>query len=208
MPKTTASLPGIIGITLLATALGQAKELEAPPDVTVCLHNSVVGTPGAVERAKLVAKTIFASIGINVAWRSSCEEPQQGLSVDVLLASSASGEDEAGPLAEAYPFAGSTGHITVRYDRVHNSAGVSRDLEPVLLGHVLVHELTHVLQCLDRHAESGVMKAHWTSEDYYEMRWKPLTFTSEDVELIHLGMQVLRARASNHVDTDRLERGQ
>lgn len=200
----TASLPGLIGITLLATVLGQARRPDNMSDVTVCLHNSVVGTPGTVERAKLIAKNMFTPLGVNLIWRSSCPDPQTGLAVDVTLASSASGQEEAGPLAEAYPFAGVTGHITVRYDRVHNSAGVSRDLEPVLLGHVLVHELAHVLQCLDRHADTGVMKAHWTSEDYYEMRWKPLTFTSEDIELIHLGMQVLRTRLTNPIETDHL----
>jgi hypothetical protein len=39
------------------------------------------------------------------------------------------------------------------------------------------------------------MKSHWSSEDYYDMRWKPLTFTSQDIDLIRLGMQVLNARS-------------
>ena len=208
MRTTTASLPGIIALTLLATGMGQGKQLDATSEVAVCLHNSVVATPGAVERAKMVAKSIFASIGINVIWRSSCSDPAPGLSVNVLLTSEESEEEQDGPLAEAFPFAGSTGHITIRYDRVRNSVGVSKDLEPVLLAHVLAHEITHVLQCLDRHAESGVMKAHWTSGDYYDMRWKPLTFTAEDVELIHLGMQVLRARVENHSAPTHIDHGQ
>jgi hypothetical protein len=166
----------------------------------VNLHNSVVTTPGTVERAKQVAAKMFAGIGINVQWRASDPEPQQGLSIDVSLISDESpGEQDQAALAEAYPYAGATGHITVRYDRVRNSVGASRDLEPTLLAHVLVHEMTHVLECLDRHSETGVMKSHWTAEDYYDMRWKPLTFTREDVELIRMGMEVLRARQENQV---------
>jgi hypothetical protein len=120
--------------------------------------------------------------------------------VNVVLVSGNPEDEESGALAEAYPFA-LEHNISIRYDRVHNSAGISRDLEPILLAHVLVHEITHVLQCVDRHSETGVMKARWTTDDYYEMRWKPLEFTSEDVELIRLGMQVLQARGTGHPTT-------
>jgi len=205
--RRTASVPRIIVLTLLATALVQGKKPDVMSDVVVCLHNSVVAGPGVVERAKQVARNMFASVGVNIIWPGSGPEPQQAsLSVDVLLTSAEPGDDDTGPLAEAYPFAGSTGHVTVKYDRVRTSAGPARDLEPVLLAHVLVHEITHILQCLDRHAETGIMKAHWTAEDYYEMRWKPLTFTPEDVELLRLGMQVLQSRAGNLVEPGRLAR--
>jgi hypothetical protein len=167
-----------------------------------------VSTPGAVERAKLVAKGMFASIGVNLLWRASCEEGHEALFINVLLADGERVNDADGPLAEAYPFDGLTGHITVRYDRVRNSAGVARELEPLLLAHVLVHEITHVLQCLDRHSETGVMKAHWSTDDYYDMRWKPLAFTPEDIELIRLGMQVLRSRVANHAEPVHMVHGQ
>jgi hypothetical protein len=150
---------------------------------------------------------VFASIGVNIRWRTPNSEPADGISVDVLLA----GDDnrqEPGPLAEAFPFAGTAGHITVRYDRVRNSAGTSRDLEPAILGHVLIHEITHVLQCLDRHAEKGVMKAHWSSEDYYEMRWKPLAFTQQDVDLMRLGLKLLQSRVDRSGEPGHEQRGQ
>ncbi len=184
-----------------ACVAGYGKEPPASSEVTVCLRNAVVSTPGTIERAKLVAKGIFASIGVNVHWRTMGSEPVSGIEVDVLLSGGEDlRDDESGPLAEAFPFAGTTGHITVRYDRVRNSAGACRELEPVLLGHVLAHEITHILQCLDRHADTGIMKAHWNAEDYYEMRWKPLTFTSQDIDLIRLGMQVLNARVEHRTE--------
>ena len=52
----------------------------------------------------------------------------------------------------------------------------------------LVHEITHVLQGIDRHSDSGVMKALWTAQDYFQMRVEALPFAPEDVELIHLGL--------------------
>jgi hypothetical protein len=185
----------VLGMSLLTCAAGGAKEPAASSEVTVCLRNTVVSTPGAIERAKLVAKNMFASIGVNIHWRAPGSEHGPGIDVEVLLTGEESRDDNSGPLAEAFPFAGKTGHITIRYDRVRNSAGMCRELEPTLLGHVLVHEITHVLQCLDRHTDTGIMKSHWSSEDYYDMRWKPLTFTSQDIDLIRLGMQVLNARS-------------
>ncbi len=77
----------------------------------------------------------------------------------------------------------------------------------MLLAHELVHEITHILQCLDRHSETGVMKARWTADDYCEMRWKPLTFTPEDIQLIHLGMQMLRSRTANQAGLIHLDNG-
>ena len=140
---------------------------------------------------------MFSAIGINLAWRGEMSSHGQGILINVVLTAGYPGNEDNGALAEAYPFA--TEHeITIRYDRVHSSAGVSKDLEPILLAHVLAHEITHVLQCVDRHSETGVMKARWTTDDYYEMRWKPLEFTGEDIELIRLGMQVLRARVEGH----------
>jgi hypothetical protein len=49
---------------------------------------------------------------------------------------------------------------------------------------VLVHEITHILQGVDRHSESGIMKAQWTIDDYRAMASKPLSFTPLDVKLI------------------------
>jgi hypothetical protein len=35
-----------------------------------------------------------------------------------------------------------------------------------LLCHVIVHEITHVLENIDRHSAEGIMKAHWSDRDY------------------------------------------
>lgn len=58
----------------------------------------------------------------------------------------------------------------------------------IVLAHVLVHEITHILEGIDRHSESGVMKAQWTVEDYRAMADKPLPFAAIDVDLIQRGL--------------------
>ena len=146
MRSSILSFPAVLGLSLLTCVAGNAKEPAASSEVTVCLRNAVVSTPGAIERAKLVAKNMFASIGVNLHWRAPGSEPGSGIDVEVMLTGEEFRDDNSGPLAEAFPFAGKAGHITIRYDRVRNSAGTCRELEPTLLGHVLVHEITHVLQ--------------------------------------------------------------
>jgi hypothetical protein len=58
-----------------------------------------------------------------------------------------------------------------------------------LLAHVLVHEITHVLQGVVRHSGTGVMRAHWDAREYLDMAFSPLEFTGADAELIQSGLR-------------------
>jgi len=186
-----SSLGAIAGI-MLAGAIGMwAGQPAPPPDVTVALHCEVLTTPGVVARAKHMAKEIFDSIGVTLAWRGEMTDLEQGVLIKVDLQPGPAGESTS--LGEASPFAREHA-IIINYNAVKRAAGISRQLEPIILTHVLVHEITHVLQGVNRHAETGMMKARWTPEDYCEMEWKPLEFTQEDVELIRLGLVVLRGQ--------------
>ena len=49
------------------------------------------------------------------------------------------------------------------YDRVRK---IKPNKIPAVLAHVMVHEVTHILQGICRHSASGVMKAQWDEEDF------------------------------------------
>ncbi len=36
----------------------------------------------------------------------------------------------------------------------------------MVLAHVLVHEITHILEGLNEHSQEGIIKARWTFQDY------------------------------------------
>ena len=55
------------------------------------------------------------------------------------------------------------------------------------MGHVLAHEITHVLQGTNFHALSGVMKAVWDFRECHRMTVLPLRFTATDILLIRQG---------------------
>jgi len=75
----------------------------------------------------------------------------------------------------------------VSYDRIQARAG-SIHLQ-LLLAHVLIHEITHVLQGVAPAPPDGIMKARWSGDDYDEMFSHGLALSAEDVRLIRNGMQ-------------------
>ena len=63
-----------------------------------------------------------------------------------------------------------------------------------LLAHVMAHEIAHVLQGINRHSESGILKARWSDGDCARLASLPLLFTHEDAILIHRGLEERGAR--------------
>jgi len=63
------------------------------------------------------------------------------------------------------------------------------ELPQIVLGYVLAHEITHLLEGISRHSDTGVMKAGWNRTDIFAMRRGRLVLSSEDLDLIHRGME-------------------
>jgi hypothetical protein len=146
--------------------------------VTVCMK---VRADAEIHRARATATTMFAEIGVRLEWRGDRACPTDAIHISL---SNATPEKELpGALAYALPYEGTS--IVIFYDRVRSRAP---QLVAPVLAHVLVHEVTHILQAVNRHSESGVMKARWGTQDFSFMVWKPLPFTDLDVILIHRGL--------------------
>ncbi len=175
------AIGAVMGATGWAGETGGAAERK----VMVCMQ------PGTdiftARQAQTVASKIFAEIGVKIEWHRQNSCPVEALLVSI--SNSTPADLLPGALAYALPYEGT--HIVVFYDRVQKT--VEPAAAPYLLGHVLAHEITHILQGVNRHSESGIMKAHWEPDDFLKMKWKPLSFTGEDVTLIRLSLD---ARAS------------
>jgi hypothetical protein len=132
--------------------------------------------------AQTLAGRMFAAIGISLEWargKPSGESSQPPIVIEVVT-----GMPEnfhPGSLAYALPYEGS--HITMFVDRIQNMRAASK-----VLAHVMVHEITHILQGISRHSATGVMKERWTPGDFADMRFRPLPFTPLDIELIYSGL--------------------
>ena len=174
-------LAAMAGVMAQAGGAGQAADKR----VTVCVESGV--GLGVVLRAQQTASKMFAWIGVTIDWRRHC--PAQGILIS--LSDHTPAERLPHALAYALPYEGT--HIVIFYDRVHRA--VEPDLLPCLLAHVLVHEITHILQGIGRHSGQGVMKANWDGPDHLAMRGKPLAFAPEDIDLIYLGLAGRAAQA-------------
>jgi hypothetical protein len=184
--------------TIAAAAIAVAMRARAD-EVTVYVQGlSVVPAP-VLNRAQVLANEIFAGVGVQIDWRRG--QPNRSLSrnekpIVVEMITDTPRKLKPGALAFARPYEGV--HITLFYDRVR--AATEPELTPNVLAHVLVHEITHILQGTCRHSDSGVMKARWTHTDYMEMGQKPLSFTEEDMQLIRSGL-IARATPGTLVAT-------
>jgi hypothetical protein len=143
--------------------------------------------------AEALAGHMLAKIGIALEWgrgERAGESSQPPIYIE--LATGTPEKHMPRALAFALPYEGS--HITVFYDRFEKTS-----YPATVLAHVMVHEITHLLQGVSRHSDVGVMKAHWTQRDFGAMRVRPLSFSPEDVTLIYLGLSTRRGRTGTLV---------
>jgi hypothetical protein len=175
---------------MASTAAGvwAAESGDAQRKVTVCAERGSAGP--LANAAEVLASRMFGEIDVQIDWRpaSSCAGFDNALTVSI--SDNTPANQLPGALAYALPYEGT--HIVVFYDRIQGQ--VDRSMVPRLLAHVLVHEITHILQRVGRHSASGVMKARFNETDHFKMKGKGLGFTKVDIDLIHIGLDWRQAR--------------
>jgi hypothetical protein len=184
----TTRLVAMVAMAGASLCAGQSAAVQKAT-VTICLEPDPLVLMGV---RPLVSK-MFASIAVRVDWhdRDSC--PVGVGAIQVRMSHNPPSIRKFKSLAFAQPYEGT---IVVFPDRVQE---LNRNGGPSVLAHVLVHEITHVIEGIDRHSATGIMKDRWDDNDYFEMRRKPLPFAQEDVNLIYDGLQARRGRVATSV---------
>jgi hypothetical protein len=142
-------------------------------------HSAV---PYRIEGAAMdQASEMFADIGVSLVWRFGSPSRPEARSIAIEIVTGPPAKFMPGTLAYAFPYEGL--HIRVFWDRIRGYA-TPREV----LAHVMVHEITHILEGEPRHSAEGIMKAHWTAADVSAMARKPLGFAPEDIKLIFEGL--------------------
>lgn len=192
---TTVSLVAGVALTCGAgSGFGWASatgcSTPAAPFVTVWLANSQVAKSSAdstlaVAYAQRLASEIFAGVGVKLEWREGVPGDKAVCADTLTMKIDPSAPSSAGPLAMAYATVGRKQEVAIHllYDRI--KATRSPALQRKLLAHVMVHEITHVLEGIARHSSEGIMKAQWDDSDYMIMAKHPLPFAEEDIRLVH-----------------------
>ena len=178
----------MLAMAALAAVPAQAGEAEQPlrAAVTACVDMGPQILLG--RQAEAIAGSMFAQAGVDLKWRPSWG-PCPADAIRIAFTINTPAHYFPGALAFSQPYEGV--HIRIFLDRVTQT--VESRKVPCLLAHVMVHEITHMLQGVSRHSVTGVMKPRWDQGDYSQMAWRPLPFTKGDILLIQLG---IKARAS------------
>jgi hypothetical protein len=171
----------IVAAMMTVAGAGQAQERHPVPadTVIVCMGIPVAGAG----RAQSVASELFARIGVRIDWRNMNHCPDEAIRIS--LQTMTEPGQLPGALAYALPY--EKVHIRVFYDRVRTLSGATGETN--LLGHVLAHEIAHILQGVVRHSETGLMKAQWNQDDRFRMCNRQMSFTRLDAELIYKGLE-------------------
>jgi hypothetical protein len=177
----------VVTTAAVAAASSYASETAQLAERRVMVCSALRYDP-LVRQAKLIATGMFEKASVKIEWHPDDSCPSGA--IRITFSDGADPKFLPGALAYALPYEGT--HIRVLYDRLKLQN--EKALWPHMLAHVLVHEITHILQGVSRHSESGVMKASWGGEDLFEMAFKPLPFTQKDVELIHKGLDKRESR--------------
>lgn len=159
--------------------------------VVVCLAQNPEVDYRIQALAQSYANRIYHSIGIELRWKGSCKKAQRNApgtpfapNLDTLgleWAPKAPAKIPPGARASAHPFQPTGTRITLYLDRLQPVLE-DRPLSAAILGHVLVHEIGHVLLGYDGHAKEGLMKATWSEAEQYAMRCRPMPFTGKEGE--------------------------
>jgi hypothetical protein len=185
--------------TMLAGApvLAAAEAQESPARLTVVIHvtDNANLSPTDLAGAQTHATLAYRAAGFDIVWSSAPWKPEAGqgtdpLSIDVRLvivpadmAEKKSREENLDDSVLGIAVSGATearGRVAyVFYHRIERIAIAHQ--APIMrgLGHVMAHEVGHVLMGVNSHGGEGLMRSNWNPRQS-----RPQTFTRNQVQQI------------------------
>ena len=196
--------------------LARAAELQPagmPPQVTMRVYNFAGLSGRLVSQASEVARGIYHKAGIHTEWidcRLSAEEPVKNPScgerpgptvIRVRLLPRTMSERmgiREDALGIAFPsLSGGFGSITnVFVHRIESLADRDMADVKVILGHVMAHEVGHLLLGLESHSKRGLMHGSWSPHERQEAHIGQLNFTPKQAKSLRA-----QARRRSHTDS-------
>lgn len=175
---------------LVCAPLSAKKRFERLVTVFVEADNAV---PFPIRlAAQAIAAEVFGKIGIGIDWKIGRPLKKVDGVIALRFVPAPDADCEKDALAVAYPYEGSRIHLF--WDRMKEWQQPQE-----VLGHVMAHEIAHILEGIARHSEQGIMKAHWDLNDRAAIRSRNMRFDDSDIYLIQHGLDFRMAQAGNDV---------
>jgi hypothetical protein len=195
----------ILVCCLLTTTLpAAARILPANPQVAVNLYNDARVSEAILRQAEHEAERIFQNAGVDIVWivcqpsrisptpAAVCQSPLglTHLALRIVSWSSHLGDSIFG---SAFLSDDDDGvYCDVFYPGVeilHRSGDASPSR---VLGHVMAHEIGHLLLGTNSHSTTGIMRPHWQGEELRRIGMGSLLFTPQQVHYIQARLVPLR----------------
>jgi hypothetical protein len=187
-------------LILCVSAWGSLNGFQLVP-VQAELESSPRLDWAVLSRARLVAAGILVPAGVELQWnRKSTAMPCGRPSIVIGFTENTPPQLLPGAMAYALPYAGGGTRITLFLDRMAPLFKLANGSQAgILLGHVLAHEITHVLQGTARHSASGLMKARFSESDFQQMLIRPMPLTPDDTRLIRQALERCSTLSSGEI---------
>lgn len=189
-----------IQATILLAMTGLAQGQSTPEAVNLYLVER--GGSTQLRPGIPLASHMFAKIGVRLKWhwaelpavRSARLDGSFPVVFGIRMVERAPQSATSRALASAHLVGSSAAEITVYSDRLGQFLADHPTLRDAAASYVLTHELAHVMQGVARHSDTGILKAEWSKLDYQDMVYHKLVFTPFDIESIHQGLALQRAK--------------
>jgi hypothetical protein len=181
-------------LACLGTLLAQALAIAQTQAVEIYV-NSHDDSDRLLGPSRPMVSDVFRKIGVLLTWRKG-DVPARRNALGIRTEEHAPASASAEALAATELRASTSPGITIYEDRLQAFWIAGSLPAPVAAGYVLAHELTHAIQGVARHSDSGIMKAHWSESDFQQMMFRKLEFAPVDVDLIHRGLAAMTTTPS------------
>lgn len=170
--------------------------------VGVYVNNGQKIRGGHLGQAQAMVGQILSDAGVRLRWKLDTPrrptEPlgclARPLEIRVDFVSGIPHSASSKAFAQSFPYAEDGFRIAILVDRLEPFFRSRPLLVTAHLAHVLAHEITHVLQGMSRHSETGLMRTQWNDDDYKQMLKGRLVLEPLDIKLIRLGMTSRQSR--------------
>jgi hypothetical protein len=173
-----------------------AAALEQPhiaPPLNVRIFNYAAVSDGAFEKAQKEAARIFRLAGVETRWIEcgpTASDPgcaSKTTAMDIVLRTipeELTNVERHSEFGVAFvPMDGRFGkHASVYFTRVEEYAERWQSSAGPLLGHLIAHEIGHLLLGANSHSQSGIMNVPWTREKIDRARSGTLAFTKPEAK--------------------------
>lgn len=173
--------------------------LVSSAQVTISVWNDASVPERMLREAQSEARRIFQSAGLVTAWvtckgSKECQTPRDRANLSLRLVPwSARGDSVFGVAFLSDRGEGAYGDVFYpSITKLHGEASPAR-----LLGHVMAHEIGHLLLGTGDHSCCGIMSPHWGPAEFLRIGMGTLLFTPEQARNIRSRLPMTGLRSKN-----------